>query len=209
MRETIARFERRTGTRYEPPPRNRLLGEPLGRGASCPTLFRFPGPEGVLAHLQERLGRPGPPERGHVWLTSRPTGACPRPVGLFGTLVLLRPLGLQPCRTHCFTHTRDAWVALNRAPEDGSVAWMAPSLVRSGLDLDRVRTAEDAQRRFGPRAEDERRVVADRLHAYLEEMQELRRAGAPGPLRHWCSVPAAERRAVLDRHGVAPRWTRR
>jgi hypothetical protein len=208
MKETAAGFERRTGERYAPPRSLRLLGEPLGRRESCPTLFRFPGPEVLQAHFQERLRRLAPPGLGHVWLTSRPTGAYPRPVECFGTLVVLRPLELQACRTHCFTHTRDNWVALDRAIEGGALAWLPPSLVRANVDLDRVRDAEQARRRFGARYAEERRLVAERLAAYLEELSELRRAGAAGPSGHWCSVPARERRARLARCGVRPRWTR-
>jgi hypothetical protein len=143
-----------------------------------------------------------------VWLTSRPTAAYPRPVDLFGTLAVLRPLHFQPCRTHCFTHTRDNWVALDRVPEPESVVWTPPSLVRAGIDFDRLRSVTDALRRFGPRYADERRRVEDRLSDYLEELSELRRAGAPGPSRPWCSVPLRERRALLSRYGLEPRWSR-
>ena len=208
MKESVRSFERRTRERYSPPPPLPLLGTPLGRRDACPTLFRFPGPEGLLAFFQERLRRPGPAGRGHVWLTARPTGAYPRPVTLFGTLALLRPLALQPCRTHCFTHTRDNWVALNRPPEEGSIVWLPPSLARAPVDFDRVRTADDARRRFGAGYDAERRATLDRLSAYLEELGDLRRASAPGPSRHWCTVPARERRALLDRYGLVPRWTR-
>ena len=208
MKERVSAFERRTGERYAPPLWLRALGEPLSPRESCPTLFRFPGPEGLQARFQGRLGPLGPPGRGHLWLTSRPTGAYPRPVELFGTLAVLQPLRLQPCRTHCFTHTRDNWVALDRAVPPEEIAWVPPSRVRDGVSFDRIRTADDARRRFGSSGEDERRRTADRLSAYLEELSELRRAGAPGPSRHWCTVPARARRTLLARHGVRPRWTR-
>lgn len=208
VKESPAAFERRTGERYAPPLWLRALGEPLSPRESCPTLFRFPGPEGLQAQFQGRLSSLAPAGRGHLWLTSRPTGAYPRPVGLFGTLAVLRPLRLQPCRTHCFTHTRDNWIALDRAVDPGEIAWVPPSLVRTPISFDRVRTAEDARRLFGKAVEDERRRVADRLSAYLEELSELRRRGAPGPTRHWCTVAARERRLLLARHGVRPRWTR-
>jgi hypothetical protein len=208
VKERVSAFERRTGERYAPPLWLRALGQALAAGESCPTLFRFPGPEGLQAHFQDRLQALGLPGRGHVWLTSRPTGAYPKPVDIFGTLAVLQPLRLQPCRTHCFTHTRDNWIALDRAVDPGEIAWVPPSRVRGGVSFDRIRTADDARRRFGAGYEDERLRVADRLSAYLEELQELRRAGAPGPARHWCAVPARERRALLARHGVGPRWTR-
>ena len=47
MRETVAAFEKRTGTTYDPPPSVGALGRRLAPGESCPTLFRYPGPEGL------------------------------------------------------------------------------------------------------------------------------------------------------------------
>jgi hypothetical protein len=208
VKETVAAFCRRTGGRYAPPRSLLLLGEPLGPRESCPTLYRFPGPEGLQAHLQGRLRRLAPPGLGHVWLTSRPTGAYPRPIELFGTLAVLEPLRLRVCRTHCFTHTRDNWVGLDRPVEAEGIAWLPPSLVRKGINLDRVLSAGEARRRFGKGYDDERRRVEERLSAYIEELQELRRVGASGPDSHWCTVPLGERRATLLRHGVAARWTR-
>ena len=207
MKESVGAFERRTGERYVPPLWLRALGEALAPREACPTLFRFPGPEGLQAYFQGGLRGLGPAGRGHVWLTSRPTGAYPRPVGLFGSLALLQPLRLQPCRTHCFTHTRDNWVALDRAVDSEEIAWMPPSLVRSRMSFDRIQTADAARRRFGAAYEDERLRVMDRLSSYLEELSELRRAGAPGPERHWCAVAARDRRALLVRYGLRTRWT--
>jgi hypothetical protein len=208
VKETVTAFCRRTGGRYAPPRALRLLGEPLGPREPCPTLYRFPGPEGLQAHFQGRLRRLAPPGLGHVWLTSRPTGAYPRPVELFGTLAVLEPLRLHACRTHCFTHTRDNWIGLDRPLEAEGIVWLPPSLVRRGINLDRVRTAREACRRFGKEHDEERRRVEERLAAYIEELSELRRAGVAGPERHWCSVPLGERRALLRRHGIAGRWTR-
>jgi hypothetical protein len=208
VKERVTAFEKRTGERYAPPLWLQALGEPLRPNESCPTLFRFPGPEGLQAHFQGRLQGLGPSGRGHLWLTSRPTGAYPRSVDLFGTLALLQPLRLQPCRTHCFTHTRDNWIALDRRVDPAEIIWLPPSLARGGLRLDRIRSADEARRRFGAQYEGEQRRIAERLSAYLEELSLLRRAGAPGPTRHWCGVPARERRALLARHGVRPLWTR-
>jgi hypothetical protein len=208
VKEQVAAFERRTGERYAPPAWLLALGESLGPRESCPTLFRFPGPEGLQAFFQGRLRLLSPPGRRHVWLGSRPTGAYPRAVDLFGTLAVLQPLRLSPCRTHCFTHTRDNWVALDRALPPDEVAWIPPSRVRGPLALDRVRSAAELRRRLGAGHADERARGEERLSAYLEELSELRRAGAPGPKRHWCALPAARRRALLARYGLRPRWTR-
>jgi len=208
MRERVAAYERRTGDLYAPPAWLTALGDPLGPRESCPTLYRFPGPEGLQAHFQGRLRQAGFPGRAHVWLTGRPTGAYARPVSLFGTLAVLQPLRLHPCRTHCFAHTRDNWIAVDRAIASDEIAWVPPSLVRASVSLDRARTAREADRRFGREYEDERRRVEESLSGYLEELSELRRAGAPGPRRHWCTVPARERRELLARYGLRPRWTR-
>lgn len=208
MKERVLAFERRTGERYAPPAWLLTMGTALGPRESCPTLFRFPGPEGLQAFFQRRLRLLSPPGRRHVWLTQRPTGAYARPASLFGTLALLQPLRYQPCRTHCFTHTRDNWVALDRALDPDEIAWIPPSRVRDRLGLDRVHSAAEARRRFGAGYDDERARAADQLSVYLEELSELRRAGAPGPKRHWCVVPSAERRRLLARHAVRPLWTR-
>jgi hypothetical protein len=207
MKERVTVFERRTGESYAPPLWLRALGEPLGPKESCPTLFRYPGPEGLQAYFQDRLRGLGPSGRGHLWLTSRPTGAHPRPVSLFGTLAFLRPLRLQPCRTHCFTHTRDNWIALDRTVDGDELVWVPPSRLR-GLSFDRIRSADEARRRFGRAYEDERQRVEHSLSSYLEELSELRRAGARGSDRHWCTVPLRERRALIARHGLRPLWTR-
>jgi len=135
------------------------------------------------------------------------TGAYPRAVDLFGTLAVL-PLRLQPCRTHCFSHTRDNWVALDQGVDPDEIAWIPPSRAHAALALDRVRTAAEARHRLGVGYADERSRTEERLSAYLEELSELRRAGAPGPRHHWCAVPARERRALLARHGLTPRGTR-
>jgi hypothetical protein len=205
----VAHYRRRTGEAYEPTPLLRVLGTPLGSREACPTLFRFPGPEGLRDVFHSWLERLAPGERAHVWLTGRPTGAYPRVVDTFGTLALLEPLRLTPCRTHCFQHTRDNWVGLNRRLEDPeAMVWVPPSQVRRPLGWDRLRSAAQARRAMGAGYGEELLAVQDRLSAYLEELSSLGRAGAPGPPRHWCEVPARKRRALLRAYGLRPRWTR-
>lgn len=209
MKETVAAFRRRTGQAYEPRGILTILGTPLAAREACPTLFRFPGPEGLRDFFRSWLRRLAPPESDHVWLVSRPTAAYPRAVDAFGTLAVLQPLRLSPCRTHCFQHTRNNFVARNRAlDEDQQVVWVPPSRVRTAVGWDRLRTAADARRRLGSAYEDEQARVEERLSAYLEELSELRRAGAPGPARPWLTVAARSRRELLDSYGVRPRWTR-
>ena len=209
MKETVAAFTRRSGAPYEPTALLRLLGTPLGPRDSCPTLFRFPGPEGLRDFFSSWLRRLAPVGRAHVWLTGRPTGAYPRVVDAFGTLAVLQPLRLTPCSTHCFQHTRDNWVALNREIQDEETfVWVPPSQARRSLPWDRLRAAGQAKRAMGAAYEDERERTQERLSAYLEELSELRRVKAPGPSRHWCEEPAAARRTLLRRYGLRPRWTR-
>jgi hypothetical protein len=209
VRETVTAFQRRTGEAYAPTPLLRMLGTPLGPREACPTLFRFPGPEGLRDFFQASLRLLAPAERAHAWLTGRPTGAYPRVVEAFGTLAVLQPLRLSPCRTHCFQHTRDNWVGLNRArPDLDLLVWVPTGRVRASVPWDRLRTAAQARRVLGPGYDEQARLCEDRLHAYLEELSDLRRAGAPGPSRHWCEEKARDRRALLRRYGLRPRWTR-
>jgi hypothetical protein len=209
VKETVAAYTRRTGEAYAPAGRLRVLGTPLGPREACPTLFRQPGPEGLRDLLQGSLRRLAPPERDHVWLTSRPTGAYARVVAALGTVAVLQPLRLMPCRTHCFQHTRDNWVGANREVEaDETLVFVPPPWARRPLPWDRLRTAAEARRAMGPGYADDLERARERLFAYLEELSELRRAGAPGPSRHWCEEPEAARRALLARHGLRPRWTR-
>jgi hypothetical protein len=209
MKETVASFMRRTGEPYAPAGMLRLLGTPLGPRDACPTLFRQPGPEGIRDLLQGALCRLAPAERDHLWLTSRPTGAYARVVAELGTVAVLQPLRFTPCRTHCFQHTRDNWVAANRAVEDDdTIVFVPPAWTNESIAWDRLATAAEARRAMGSRYADEVALARERVFAYLEELSDLRRAGAPGPSGHWCEEPVAARRALLARYGLRPLWTR-
>jgi hypothetical protein len=201
VKETVRAFERRTGLRYAPSAELRALGQPLSASDACPTLFRYPGPEGLRDHLQGSLRRLAPNGRAGVWLTTDPRGGAGQPsaVRLFGIVALLEPLRLHPCAGPA----RGTYLGRN-VPLAGleGVAWVPPSLVRARVRWDRLRQADEL-----PRADDERSRVLEALQHYLEELAELRRAGAPGTERPWCATPARARRALLERYGVRPAWT--
>lgn len=204
MKESVAVFERRTGVTYSPPALLRSLGRPLRPRESCPTLFRYPGPEGVQALLRGGLRRLAPPGTDWVWLSRSPTGAQAHAVGLFGAVAVLEPLRLSPC----VASERGAYLGANRELSDHeSLVWVPPSRARARLPWDRIRTPDEAVRRLGPGYDAEKAAVGERLAAYLEELSALRRAGAPDPSRPWCAVGSRRRRALLDRYGVRATWT--
>jgi hypothetical protein len=204
VRETIAAFQKRTGLRYAPSEPLRVLGRPLGPREACPTLFRYPGPEGLRDFLHGMLRRLAPTSRAGVWLSSdaRARNAQPRAVSLFGSLAVLEPLRLSPCAAAEKGMYLGANVPLRGLP---GVVWISPSLVEARIRWDRLRDLEDIARRAGYEAE--RAVVLDSLNRYLEELGALGRAGAPGPEKPWGSLGERQRRATLDRYGVRPSWT--
>lgn len=206
MKETVAAFEKRTGAGYDPSPFLRALGRRLAPGEACPTLFRYPGPEGLRDLLIGQLRHLAPSGRDAVWLARAARGVRPRAVGHFGTVAVLEPLRLSPCATR----DRGIYVGANRPLDDPeALVWVPPSAVGRAIGWDRIRVAADAVARFGPQYAEERAALFDRLSAYLEELSELRRAGAPGPPGPWCDLGARERRRLLEQHGVRPRWTAR
>jgi hypothetical protein len=182
------------------------LGRPLRSDACCPTLFRYPGPCGLQALFgggRFELGRPGGPL---LFLAARPLHADVRGASHFGTIALLEPLRAAPVRTH----RRGIHVGLNRPlPELGGLVWVPPTALRAELAWDRVRTTAQARRLFGRGFADERARVVHRLHAYLEELSLLERAGAPPPPRPWCELPRRERALRLSQAGARPTWSGR
>jgi hypothetical protein len=97
---------------------------------------------------------------------------------LFGTLVVSRPRAFAPR-----VFAPGVYVARNRRlrPDD-EIDWRAP-------------------------AGQGRAQVIDGLCRYLEELDAMRRSGAPGPGVPWLCVPAAERRRQLQAARVTPVWT--
>jgi hypothetical protein len=206
VKERVSTFERRSGRRYEPSDALVLMARPLRPAEACPTLFRQPGPVGLASFLRGGLSRLGAPESPWLWLADDPARTSRRAARLFGVIAVLEPLRLEPC---VLPGRKGHYLAANRplGPLDTAV-WTPPSAVAAGLSFDRIRTREQALRRFGRHYEDERQATLDALGAYLEELSALARAGVPSPFGPWCAVPRQERRRLLSKHRVEARWTR-
>ena len=102
-----------------------------------------------------------------------------------------------------------AWAAAAQPVDEEIVVWVPPALLAAGgAPWDGVATRAEARAVLGPGWDAERARVLDELSAYLEEMSELARAGAPPPGRPWCEVPPAERSRILHEHGLSPRFDR-
>jgi hypothetical protein len=205
MKETPSAFERRTSGRYDPPAGLRALGARLRSREDCPSLFRFPGPEGLRKFLRGEACSLGPGLRAWTWYHERPGGAGTAGPTLFGTVAVLDPLRLQPCRAE----EPGAWIGLSRLPEDPEATlWLPPSQLAAPLPWDDARRASEIRERIGPAYEEELGRVGAELDAYLEELSALARAGAKGPAVPWCDVPVEERIRRLHDSGVKPVWTR-
>jgi len=206
VKETPAGFERRTGARYSPPAWLRAEARPLGPREACPTLFRYPGPEGLQALLGGRLARLAPGGSPSVWLSAHPARERARAARLFGAAAVLEPLALSPCATR----RAGVYLGVNRrVPEHAPVVWVPPSALDAPIAWDRVRSAEQAERRFGRDYAALRARTLEALGAYLEELGSLERAGLPRPDRAWLAVSRRERLARLAAAGIAPRWSGR
>jgi hypothetical protein len=204
MKEGVTDFERRTGLRYAPAEAGRALGRPLGPREECPTLFRYPGPEALRDFLNGLLRHLAPGGRECVWLSSDPRerSAQPRGVSLFGCVAVLEPLRLSPLAARPKGLYLGANLPLRRLP---GIVWIPPSLGAARIRWDRLRSVDEVLGRAGYARE--QASVLERVNRYLEELDALRRAGAPRPRKPWCNLPESARRAALRRHGVRPSWT--
>lgn len=165
MKETPSRWKARTGLRYAPTPRLLVRNRALAQDEACPTLFRFPGAEALLAFLGSQLPTLGAPGSPVVWLSARPLADDLPSVARFGSIVLLEPLRANPVATE------EPGVYLGQnLPLDrlGPVVWAPPSVLTRNLDWDAMRTESEAQARFGPGWQEERRQVEERLRRHLE-----------------------------------------
>lgn len=207
MRETVAAFQIRTGLRYAPPAWLRASARPLAPDEACPTLFRYPGPCGLRELWGMGMPRLGPPSVRGLWVADAPLHGDVIGALHFGTLAMLEPLRAHPCRAD----TRPGLLlALNRPlPACGPLVWVPPSRLLLPLPWDALADPREARALMGPGWDEERREAHAALGAYLEEMGELERRGAPGPRTPWCEVPEHERRSMLERWGVRGRWTGR
>ncbi|MBS2030316.1 MAG: hypothetical protein JST54_20610 [Deltaproteobacteria bacterium] len=204
MKESVARFERRTGMRYDPTRTLRALGKPLAARTSCPTLFRFPSPDALQALLQNSLTRLAPADRAVVWLAAD-VAATERPNAArnFGLAVVLRPLELQVVQAG-----PSAFLGTNAALGPDDVCWAPPSSLQRKLAWDKLAHVDDVNAALGPKHHDERSRVHDALGAYLEELAQLDHAGVPAPPKPWSELSPKKRLAQLADAGIRGRWTR-
>lgn len=205
MKETPISFRKRTGLLYAPPAALNAIARPLRPREACPTLFRQPGPEGLRDLFAGMLTHLAPGDSRFLWLAARAARTHRRLATTFGAVAVLEPLRLFPCRTN----REGLFLAVNRRIEDEeTVLWVPPSAVRAPIAWNRLRNRDEALARLGRGYAEEKERVLVELNAYLEELSEMKRAGAPGPARPWCDLTAAERRRLLAENGVRPRWTR-
>lgn len=197
MKESPARFEARTGKAWRPI----AQGTPPAVREAVPTLYRYPGPQGLAEMLQGRLERLAPLDVPFVWLAEGAKADNAKSVGLFGVVAVLQPLRLGV--------TRDGkhWLGENRPVADSdALVWLPPVAIKAGLNLDRVAEPEQAMRKVKNYA-DEKVRVTDQLGAYLEELGALHNAGAKPPDEPWCVLPVAARKKLLAKHGLRGRFT--
>lgn len=208
MKETPSAYARRTRRTYRPPAALRAAGRPLGPDEPCPTLFRYPGPFGLARLLGGTTERLAPDDASFVWLAEDSASLRPGGTRLFGSIAVVEPLSLSPCRA-VDPDGNDAWLGRDRAVREGEqVVWVPPLLVGRPFDWDHLARAEQVRDHVGAAYDAARERVVDSLAAYLEELAELAKAGAPDPGRPWHDLTPDERRRVLAGCGVAPRWTR-
>lgn len=204
MKESVQGFERRTGLRYAPPATLAAAAHALARRESCPTLFRYPGPQGLAQLIGGTLRELSPPGTSWIWLHEKTPPERRLSAQRFGLLAILQPLRLSPVR-----EGKGVWLARAHAvPPDEPLVWVPPSAVKRPVSLDRVNQPEQAVSRFGPSYEAQRRQVTEQLDAYLEELSLLEQAGVEPPRKPWCELSAATRKRKLAQAGVKARWTR-
>jgi hypothetical protein len=207
VKETVAAFRARTGLPYDPPQSLTPIAKPLGENDACPTLFRFPGPCGMLDHFLGTMERIAPVPDGELWAAAAPKNGEAAGAIHFGTFALLEPLRFAMCAT------RDAgiYVGVNRPVEDPSRAvWIPPSKLVAPIPWDTVRDADEARAHLGSAADREGREARDVMEAltlYLDELTSVAKAGVPDPAIRWCDRPPELRRRTLDEFGIPARWT--
>ncbi len=213
MRETVASWSARTAARYTPPEALRTHGRALRDDEPCPALFRYPGACGLEDELAGRtVERLGPAWSDVLWLGDAPGHSDARGAAHFGAIVFPEALRLHPVVSDgpwapVTTEGRavTVYVAANGPVESIPRIWVPPAAF-DRVDWEAVRTVADV-RDSVPDWEARRFEVAQRLSAYLEELDGLRRAGAPGPEGPWCDVDPAVRAEALERYAVTSRWS--
>jgi len=203
MKETVAEFTRRTGLPYDPPPASTALGRALAGTEAVPTLFRFPGPCGLLDNFLGTLHRLAAEPGGPLWAADASLNREAPGAAHFGTMALLEPL-----RFAVVAHPdKGIYVGQNREIHDaGSVVWVPPSALQAPIPWDQVRDGAQARSYFRG-LEQEENEVKEALGLYLEELVEVGRVGIPDPGTRWCDRPREDRLRLSAHYGIAARWT--
>ena len=201
MKETVAEFTRRTGITYEPPEFVTKQARALGSDEALPTLFRFPGPCGLIEEFLQGVERLGPAPGGELWAADAPVNSEARGAAHFGTIALLQPL-----RFHFARQQPGIFVGVNLPIPREELIWIPPSRVQARLPWDSIATAADAAALLGS-TDRERDDVLAALSEYREELEAVARAKIDRPDVRWCDRPAEERARLLAEHGVPSPWT--
>lgn len=210
MKERVDTYNARSGQAYRPAPWIKVLGRPLGEDEACPTLFRYPCPAGLRDFQQGQLRRlAGGGYSNRVFLSSSVDGIDVPGREHFGCLVILTPLAYGPVRLDDPQRPHH-WLAENRViTEDMGITWVPPAVSDAIGSWDELVTVDDVIETVGAGFLDEaKRETWDGLSRYIEELSAMAASGAEGSRGPWCGVKADERRALLERYGVRPLWTR-
>jgi hypothetical protein len=201
MVETPRAFTGRTSIAYAPPAHVTFLARALAPDTICPTLFRYPGPCGLADWFAGAMDRLGPPGE-HLWLADRPLWRDTFGARFFGTLAVLQPLRFQPGLAG-----PGVYLGANLAFDRDEIVWLPPSCLDRPLPWPRLARAADVRAHLPADLAGERHQAIEALALYLEELDAMRRSGAPGPGIPWCQVPGAERLTRLAAAGVPAVWS--
>ena len=200
MLETPRAFTGDTSIAYAPADAVAILAVPLGPDAPCPTLFRYPGPCGLADWFAGDMTRLGPADL--LWVADRPLWRDTFGARFFGTLAVLAPLRFGVCAAG-----PGVWVGKNLAFERDEVVWLPPSVLARRIPWDDLAKAAQVRPHLPADLAGERHRAIDALAGYLEELDGMRRSGAPGPGMPWCQVPRPVRLRQLAEHGVPAVWS--
>ncbi|MHC4830340.1 MAG: hypothetical protein ACYTFT_08305 [Planctomycetota bacterium] len=210
MRETPAQFKTRTQLTYAPRDGWAESKTPLRPDEPCPTLFRYPGPFGVMDRALGTMRWLGPAEDPWLWLADAPARAEAGGAKLFGVIAVLQPLRFSPARTHTEGHYIGENALLDPATDHEHCVWIPPEVCDAALDWDALALGAEVREAFGGAAFDAATArVQGELAGYLEELDALQRARAQPLTQAWCDVTDSERRSILETHGIPGRWTAR
>src|SRR5262249_46008253 len=114
---------------------------------------------------------------------------------------------LAPLRFHVCIQGPGIWLGTNDEIDAAEIFWLPPSAFNRSIPLNDLATAAAARRHLPADLAGERHRAIEALGLYLEELDGMRRAGAPGPGIAWCQISPEERLAQLSAFGVRPVWS--